>query len=375
MHLDFAIPEEFVTKTEIYDYKTEVPKLIGKISKLGTIIVTKDGAYHGIVEDMMLTQANVAKLPKATVGKFAIKMPALSSEVTIEKALRYFYESNARALPFIKDKKIIGIVRREKLLETLLSLHLLSKVKAGDIMASPIIGIDANANAAEALATMRKNNINRLLIISKNKPSGIITNGDIAFMLAKPQERLPEMKKEAHALEGIKVFSIAQQYLYTIDFEKSVDDAIRSMVEKGVAAIAVTRNGKIVGLITARDIFKYAVANIGKEVPVYLSGLEAYAKTHEEDVKQAFEKLAEKASRFTKVNPEALFVNVKSKKSVYEISAHIRFAKNKEIRASASDESLDETVKEVIDRLYERVKKEKEKGIMERERRGSVYAE
>jgi len=375
MQLDFAIPEEFVTKTEIYDYKTEVPKLIGRISKLGTIIVTKDGAYHGIIEDMMLTQANIAKLPKATVGKFAIKMPALSSEVTIEKALRYFYESNARALPFIKGHKIIGVVRREKLLETLLSLHLLSKVKAGDIMTSPIIGIDANANAAEALATMRKNNTNRLLIISKNKPSGIITNGDIAFMLAKPQERLPEMKKEAHALEGIKVFSIGQPYLYTIDFEKSVDDAIRSMVEKGVAAIAVTRNGKIVGLITARDIFKYAITNMGREVPVYLSGLEAYAKTYEEDVKQAFEKLSEKVSRFTKVNPEALFVNVKSKKSVYEISAHIRFAKNKEIRASASDESLDETVKEVIDRLYERVKKEKEKGIMEREKRGSVYAE
>ncbi|MGC8628695.1 MAG: CBS domain-containing protein [Candidatus Micrarchaeia archaeon] len=360
MLLEIAIPKEFVTETAAYDFKTEAPKLISKVKDLGTIIVLKDKQYYGIVDDRALTKSSVSKLQKTAIGKFAMKEPLLSESTSIETAMRYFYESNARALPFSQEGAIVGIVKREKLIELLVALHVLSGIKVGDIMVSPVIGIDAKANVAEAISAMQKNKINRLLVISNNKPAGIITNGDIAFTLASPAERLPEMKKEAHALDGIIVGSIAQPFFYTIDYNKSAEEAAKEMLDKGISSLAVTRNDKIVGLITARELFRAALSTFTSKVPVYVSGLDAYAKENEEDIKEALSKTAEKVAKFTKLTAKEVYANVKTKKSVYEISASIRFSKGNELHAKASNASLENTIKELTEKLYNMAKKKKE---------------
>ncbi|MGC8675962.1 MAG: CBS domain-containing protein [Candidatus Micrarchaeia archaeon] len=374
MLLEMSLPKEFVSKAKGYEYKTNAQKLISTIKQQGVAVVLRQGQYFGIVDDRAFARSDIAKLQKISIGKFAVKVPLLSSGTSIKDALRYFYESNARALPFTEGSKISGVVKRERLLETLLSLHMLSKVKAGEIMISPVIGIDSEASVAEAISAMQKNKINRLLVISNNKPTGIITNGDIAFSFAKPAERLPEMKNEAHALDSIRIGSISQPYLYTIDYYKSADEAIRQMVENGFSSLAVTRNGKIVGLITEREIFKAAVATIASEIPIYVSGLEAYAKENEDDIKRALGNAAKKISRFSGLGVEAVFANVRSKKSAYDIRAHVKFERGAELRASASMPMLDDAVKELTDKLYNMAKKQKEKSQTKKEQRERLYA-
>ena len=374
MQLDMPLPREFVTKAELYDYKTELPSLIGRIKEAGTIVVLKEGSYFGVVDDRELARSNITKMQKILVGKFANKVPLLNGSTTFENVLRYFYESDARALPFAEGNKVVGIVKREKLLQALLSLHLLSKAKTGDLMTSPVIGIDANASVAEAIATMQKNKINRLLIISDGKPAGIVTNGDIAFAFAKPAERLPQMKKETHALDGIYVGSVGQNYIDTIDYSSGVEEAIKQMLEKGVSALGVTRNGKLVGLITAREILKAAISGIGRSVPIYLAGLDEYAKDNEDSIRQELGKIAEKIGKFTKLNIDAVYVTLKSSKSVYEINARIKFERGNEIHASASEQTLDSTISELAERLYEMAKKQKEKMQTKKEGAERYYA-
>ncbi|MGC9037584.1 MAG: CBS domain-containing protein [Candidatus Micrarchaeia archaeon] len=367
------LPRDIVEEAQIYDYEEAVSKVLSKIKEEGAVVITRNGEYFGIVDDRALTQASIAKLQNTAVGKYAIRVPLLSDAVEVEEAVKIFYDSNARAIPFGEEGKVLGKVKASKMLGFLLDAKAFPKMKVEEVMASPVIGIDAKANVAEAIATMQKNKIDRLLIISKGKPSGIITNTDIMFAVAKPPERLPHMKKEAYGLEGIIVESIGTPYFHTIDHSKSLEEAVREMLQQGVLALAVTKENKVVGLLTARELFKAILLSSKKEVPVYVSGLEGYAKENEEDIKQALAKTAEKIAKFTKLTAEGVYANVKIAKSLYELSASIRFAKGKELHAKASDPSFDKAIKELAVKLYEMAKKEKEIMLTKKQKAERFY--
>ncbi|MEM0074476.1 MAG: HPF/RaiA family ribosome-associated protein, partial [Candidatus Micrarchaeaceae archaeon] len=182
------------------------------------------------------------------------------------------------------------------------------------------------------------------------------------------------MKKEAHALDDIKIDSISQEYLRTLDYNKSVDDAIKQFINNGISSLGVMREGKIIGILTARDILKAAISSINKQVPIYISGLEAYTKENEDEIRSALEKTADKIDRFAKLDVTAVFVTVKSKKSVYEINASVKFEKGIELRAEASGQMLDETVNELTKKLYSMARKYKEKLQTKKEGAERQYA-
>ncbi|MEM3781472.1 MAG: CBS domain-containing protein [Candidatus Micrarchaeaceae archaeon] len=374
MTLETLIPKDLVSEAEFHDYKEKVQALIGRLKEAETIVVLKRGAYAGILDDRALATSNVAKLQGIQIGKLATKAPLINANTDFNEALRSFYDSDAKALPFAESGKITGIVKREGIISLLLSLRALPDLKAHEIMVSPVIGIDFNANAAEAIAAMQKKNIGRLLIISNGKPTGIVTKSDLAFALAKPAERLPEMKKEGSVLKGIRIGSISQGYLHTIEYDKGLEDAARQLISKGISSLGVTRDGRIIGLITAKDIIKAAISNASRQIPVYISGLEAYTKENEEVIRSALENIAKKIDKFESLGASAIFATVKGNKSVYEISASLRLGKGAGLHAKASGQMLEETAREAAKRLYNIAKRYKEKQLSGKEGQERLYA-
>ncbi|MCS7127024.1 MAG: CBS domain-containing protein [Thaumarchaeota archaeon] len=57
-----------------------------------------------------------------------------------------------------------------------------------------------------------------------------------------------------------KVRAIARSSVVTIDEGATVEEAAKLMGSKGIGALAVTREGRIVGIITERDVLKRVVA-------------------------------------------------------------------------------------------------------------------
>ncbi|MCS7094491.1 MAG: CBS domain-containing protein [Thaumarchaeota archaeon] len=57
-----------------------------------------------------------------------------------------------------------------------------------------------------------------------------------------------------------KVRAITRSDVVTIDEDSTVEEAAKLMGSKGIGALAVTRNGRIVGIITERDVLKRVVA-------------------------------------------------------------------------------------------------------------------
>jgi len=62
-------------------------------------------------------------------------------------------------------------------------------VKVAEIMSTPLITIDANADLSEAAKTMKKHNIWRLAVIKGDTLQGVLTAADIASSLEKYVDR------------------------------------------------------------------------------------------------------------------------------------------------------------------------------------------
>jgi len=91
---------------------------------------------------------------------------------------------------------------------------------------------------------MISNNIGAVIIISGGKPSGIVTERDIVEKIVRPR-RDPD---KTRAME------IMSSPLLTVEAGKSIEEALKIMRDKKIRRLAVTRDGRLVGIVTERRL-------------------------------------------------------------------------------------------------------------------------
>lgn len=371
------IPKEFVSKTAFYDYKAPMTEIMGNLAAYGTIVLTKDSEYYGIIDERSVARSrkgNVSLGKKEAADKFVTKAPYLDLQTSVGKAIHDFYESRAKALPYFDGKKVVGIVRRDEILKAILSMHMLSGYKAGSIMSTPVIAIEENASIGEASALMRQHKINRLIVTSEGNLAGIVTSKDVFQYTGKLQERGSSKLQRTSDIKRT-VADILQRDVESIGHNENIDAAIRALVEKKASSLMVTRSGKPVGILTPRDIFAAVVASNAQATEgIILSGIDQSTRQYEEDIREEAEKLAEKVDKFTKLKVASIAIHVKKQKvRNYEIQARLWTEHTGAYSVSAQGYSIEETVKKAMDSLYETIKTKKE--IIYTEKRNGTQEE
>ncbi len=357
------IPSEFVSETLFYEYKDPVTEAMSKVKEYTAVVVRKNGEYYGIVDDRTLARKGVLKLNKRqSIGKFAKKVPVLDMSTTIEKAILYFYFEGVKALPYFDSGEIKGIVKRSELLKAILSLHLVSKYTVENAMTSPAIGIDANANIAQAKSAMEKNKINRLIVMKNGSLYGIITLRDIIEMFAKATERSPQRRNYYYTISNTPVGSVCQRSVLSIEQDAPLEEAIRVFVERGISSLVVTKNDKPVGIITVRDIFALIASfSSEQENKIIISGLDNYTKEYEEDIRAELNDMVNKINRFSKIKVDYVTLNVKrSKVRNYEMHGKVVLKQGGSVAAASTGYSISSVLKDIVEKLYNEVKDRKE---------------
>jgi len=357
------IPSEFVSQTVTYNYKDPVTQAISKVKEYTAVIVNKNNDYYGIVDDRTIVRKGALKLHKRqSIGKFAKKVPLLDRSTTIEKAILYFYYEGVKALPYTEENKILGIVKRIEMLKAILSLHLLSEYKVENAMTSPVIGIDAEANVAQAKAAMEKNKVNRLIVMKNGSLYGIISFKDIVEIFAKATERSPQRRDYFYTLSNTPVSSVCQKSVLAIEQDSPLEEAIREFVERSISSLVVTKSDKPVGIITVRDVFGLiASTTTEEENKIIISGLDDYTKEYEEDIRAELNDMVNKINRFSKIKVDYVTVNVKrSRLRNYEIHGKVVLKKGGSVAALSTGYSLSSVLKDLVEKLYNEVKERKE---------------
>lgn len=357
------VPKEFVSKTAFYDYKTPITEILGTLGTYGAVVLTKDKEYYGIIDDRSIAKKGGTNVEKrAAAGKYAVKVPLLDRETSLAKAIHHFYTTDAKALPYTESGKVLGIVKRDAILKAILSMHMLSSYKAGWVMSTPVIAIDAEKTVAEAASTMRQNGINRLVVTSSGRLFGIVSYKDVLRYDTKLRQRGSSKLEGSLPLMQSKISEITERNVYSLTHNDNVDTAIREMVENGISSILVTRSGKPVGMLTIRDVLSAAAAsNVEAAEGIILSGIDSSTKQYEEDIISEAEKLMERIDKFTKFKVGNMAVHVrKHKVRNYEIQVRVWLERSGAISVSSQGYSVEFTLRDAFTKVYNAIRNKKE---------------
>ena len=141
-------------------------------------------------------------------------------------------------------------------------------MKVKEIMTKKVIKIKKDATLEEAAEILAKNEISGAPVVGKkNKLVGIISEKDLfrAFYpdfrdiitdlrLWLSREKRRKRKKEKK--KKISISKIMTRNLITVDIDASLIKVGSIMLVNKVSRLPVIRNGKMVGIITRRDIFR-----------------------------------------------------------------------------------------------------------------------
>jgi len=91
---------------------------------------------------------------------------------------------------------------------------------------------------------MISNNIGAVIITSGGQPAGIVTERDVI-------EKVVRAHKDPRKTRAQDVMSSP---LISIEIDGSVADTLKTMRDKKIRRLAVTRNGRLVGIVTERRL-------------------------------------------------------------------------------------------------------------------------
>ena len=264
--------EEWLKELIRYDFEmvnaedtiSKVFPLLDKLDqdKAGAILVMEDGKVYGVVREKDLLRTSVLVNPHETkVKSAAIRTGIINiNELTLEKVIRRFIEDSTPFVVVREDGKY-GVIYINDLLEALKDR--LKDVKARDVMNPNVVTIKAHETAAKALALMRTNGIDRLVVVDDNhRVVGVITGKDIIDRIVAPRKRarLGEEKGEKEKTLSIMVESIMSYPPVTAERMDSLAEVIDQMLEHKVSSVVVvSKDNTPEGIVTKKDILESLV--------------------------------------------------------------------------------------------------------------------
>jgi len=115
-------------------------------------------------------------------------------------------------------------------------------------MSTKIVTAKANEKVNVALRTMVRHKIGSIIVVEKGKPIGILTERDVTTRIAKGQN-----------LRTMAVKKAMSKPLVTVAPSMEIWKAVEQMVRNDIRRLPVIDGGKLVGMVTERDMLYWLV--------------------------------------------------------------------------------------------------------------------
>ncbi|OPY50613.1 MAG: inosine 5'-monophosphate dehydrogenase [Methanosaeta sp. PtaU1.Bin112] len=119
-----------------------------------------------------------------------------------------------------------------------------TEIPVRDIMTRPVITAYAELDILSAAKKMSSANVGSLIIVSNNKPTGILTERDL----------VKKVLAQGTDPRSLKVAEIMSSPLVSIEPDASLREAASLMLRSGVKRLPVIIQEKLVGIITDTDL-------------------------------------------------------------------------------------------------------------------------
>lgn len=114
------------------------------------------------------------------------------------------------------------------------------------VMTKPVVTVDKNCSVHEAARIMSEKKIGCIVVVDDGKAVGIATERDI----------LQRVVAKALDASKVKMKDMMSTPLITINGDMPIYEAIRVMQKNNVRHLPIVENGKLVGIVTQRDLLR-----------------------------------------------------------------------------------------------------------------------
>ena len=121
--------------------------------------------------------------------------------------------------------------------------------KVGQYMSTQLFSTSPDKYAYEAVDKMYENKVSALLVEEGGEYVGIITKTDWMFLV---------LKGECDP-KAIKISTVMTKIANTIEENQTISEVCNIIETKKIRHVPVTRNGKIVGMFSVKDLEKYYI--------------------------------------------------------------------------------------------------------------------
>jgi CBS domain-containing protein len=132
-------------------------------------------------------------------------------------------------------------------------------MQVGEIMHTDVKTASADDTFADVAKIMRSNGISSVVMLDAKKLQGIVTERDIVNLVAAGGD--PHTVKVLHGM--------TRRDLITISSKTDIAEAAELMATRNIRHIPVVDRGRVVGIISIRDLTKWAAEELagGHEMP------------------------------------------------------------------------------------------------------------
>ena len=120
-------------------------------------------------------------------------------------------------------------------------------VKVGDLMTRDFVFVTGETDLLECTKLMVKKRVGSLLIKEDKKLTGLLTRKDILWVMT---------KKPKSSLKDIKVKDLMKRKIVTIRPGEDIIVAMQRFKRKKIRRLPVVENGKLIGMLTLKDVLK-----------------------------------------------------------------------------------------------------------------------
>lgn len=210
---------------------------------VGNLVVT-DGASIGILtEREILNYLHLfSKIPDKLLGDIMLRQfTKVSTETSAVEAAKKMVSTKTRLLVYESDK-MVGIITTSDLTRALF------KTTEGNpslekVMSRNVFSLESYASILEAIKVMDKRRIGSVIVTVEGLHDGIFTERDL---LTKILTRNVDLAQE--------VGNYCSHFMVTARMGIGARDAAKLMFANGIKRLPITSNGRVVGVVTARDV-------------------------------------------------------------------------------------------------------------------------
>lgn len=221
----------------------EAAKVMGD-RHVGSLIVEEQEKAIGIITERDLLSSVIAKGKNPSrvqvkdcmsEGVFTIRPIATAKEAAQEMM------NKKGRLVVTEQDQVVGIITAADLIKTLPETEEAGLVD--DIMTRQIVAVKPETTVASVARMMGEKRIGSVLVEIGGIPEAIFTERDLLSNI---------LAKEKSTESAVSEF--ASKPMVTIPSESTISEAARLMAEKHVRRLPVTKDDRLIGIITARDL-------------------------------------------------------------------------------------------------------------------------